>query len=86
MLIHKYDKLINFHLHQVSKILEQKKSMIIDIAMDPEQYFHPKLATGKNEQNIIVSPPLEDLSPLLSRDELAEDMIIPLHEKSKKLK
>ena len=81
-----YIKTWNDFNKNISKILEQKKSMIIDIAMDPEQYFHPKLATGKNEQNIIVSPPLEDLSPLLSRDELAEDMIIPLHEKSKKLK
>ena len=60
--------------------------MIIDVMMDPEQYFHPKLSTGRSEKNIIVSPPLEDLSPLLPRDELDKHMVIPLQEKSKKLK
>ena len=83
---YKYKKTWDDFNKNISKILKQKKSMIIDVMMDPEQYFHPKLSTGKNEQNIIVSPPLEDLSPLLSRDELTRDMIIPLHEKSKKLK
>ena len=73
-------------LIKIYKILKQKKPMIIDVMMDPEQYFHPKLYTGRNEKNIIVSPPLEDLSPLLPRDELDKNMIIPLHEKSKKLK
>jgi len=68
------------------KILKTKSPMIINVMMDPEQYFHPKLGTGKNSDNVIVSPPLEDLSPLLSREELNKSMIIPLHEKSKNLK
>ena len=67
-------------------ILKQKVPMLIEVMMDPEQFYHPKLSTGKNNENIIVSPPLEDLSPLLSRDELEKNMIIPLHKKSKKLK
>ena len=81
-----YIKTWNDFNKNISKILKQKKPMIIDVMMDPEQYFHPKLSTGRNEKNIIVSPPLEDLSPLLPRDELDKNMIIPLHEKSKKLK
>jgi len=68
------------------KILKTKSPMIINVMMDPEQFFHPKLGTGKNSDNVIVSPPLEDLSPLLSREELNKSMIIPLHEKSKNLK
>tara|TARA_B100000795_G_C22766472_1_gene425924 strand:- start:269 stop:1621 length:1353 start_codon:yes stop_codon:yes gene_type:complete len=81
-----YIKTWNDFNKNIPKILKQKKPMIIDVMMDPEQYFHPKLSTGRNEKNIIVSPPLEDLSPLLSRKDLSKDMIIPLHEKSKKLK
>ena len=71
---------------KIPLILKQKVPMIIEVMMDPEQFYHPKLGTGKNNKNIIVSPPLEDLSPLLSRDELEKNMIIPLHEKSKNLK
>ena len=71
---------------KIPNILKQKVPMIIEVMMDPEQYYHPKLSTGKNDQNIIVSPPLEDLSPLLTREELKKNMIIPMHEKSKKLK
>ena len=70
----------------IPKILKQKVPMIIEVMMDPEQYYHPKLSTGKNDQNVIISPPLEDLSPLLSREELEKNMLIPLHEKSKNLK
>ena len=80
-----YIKTWNDFNKNISKILKQKKPMIIDVMMDPEQNFHPKLSTSKNTKNIIVSPPLEDLSPLLSRDELAKSMIIPLHDKSKKI-
>ena len=80
-----YIKTWNDFNKNISKILKQKKPMIIDVMMDPEQNFHPKLSTSKNIKNIIVSPPLEDLSPLLSRDELAKSMIIPLHDKSKKI-
>jgi acetolactate synthase-1/2/3 large subunit len=34
----------------------------------------------------IVSPPLEDLSPLLPREELRENMIVGMHPKSEGLK
>jgi len=59
--------------------------VICEVFMDPEQYFYPKLglAIGANRQ--IVSPPLEDLSPLLSREELRENMIIGMHPKSEGL-
>ena len=54
--------------------------------MDPEQTFYPKLALTLAADNKIVSPPLEDLSPILEREKFFSEMIIPVHEKSKKLK
>ena len=56
--------------------------MICDVFMDPEQFFHPKLSVAVDRSGRLVSPPLEDLSPLLPRDELRENMIIDLHPKS----
>ena len=51
--------------------------------MDPEQFFHPKLGTFLNKKGKIISPPLEDLSPIISRQKLKKSMLIPLHKKSK---
>ena len=59
--------------------------LICDIFMDPEQYFYPKLSLAIRKDGTIVSPPLEDLSPLLSREELNQCMLMGLHDKSKDL-
>jgi acetolactate synthase-1/2/3 large subunit len=53
--------------------------------MNPEQYFHPKLGTAINKKGKIISPPLEDLSPLLDRKELKKSMIISIHKKSEEI-
>ena len=68
-----------------SKIQEEKGPVICDVFMDPEQYSYPKLSLAVKDDGVIVSPPLEDLSPLLSRDALEHEMIIGLHSKSKDL-
>lgn len=71
--------------NSIPKILKEKKAIICDVIMDPEQYFHPKLSTSMSKNGRIISPPLEDLSPLLKRNELQKSMIIPLHKKSKSI-
>ena len=40
----------------------------------------------KTDDNKIVSPPLEDLSPILERKKFFSEMIIPVHQKSKNIK
>ena len=70
----------------VPKILKEKKAIICDVMMDPEQYFYPKLSTAFDRNKKIVSPPLEDLSPNISRNELKSSMLIPLHKKSLNIK
>ena len=60
--------------------------LICEVFMHPEQLFVPKLSLAVQEDGTLVSPPLEDLSPLLPREELAAAMLDGLHEKSRQLK
>lgn len=55
------------------------------VVMDPEQKFVPKLSLAQRGDGSLVSPPLEDLSPLIPRDELEKNMIVGMHPKSKTL-
>ena len=71
---------------KIPKILKEKKAIICDVMMDPNQYFYPKISTEMSKEGKIVSPPLEDLSPLISRTDLKKNMLIPMHKKSKNLK
>ena len=51
---------------------------LLEVLLDPEQPFSPKLASRQLEDGRMVSSPLEDLAPFLSRTELAQNMLIPL--------
>lgn len=59
--------------------------LICEVFIDPEQYFVPKLAVAVQKDGVLVSPPLEDLSPLLPRDELRKNMLIGLLPNSENL-
>lgn len=59
--------------------------VICEVFMYPEQLFVPKLSLATGDDGTLVSPPLEDLFPLVSRDALAKAMIVGVHEKSKRL-
>jgi acetolactate synthase-1/2/3 large subunit len=58
---------------------------ICEVFMHPKQLFVPKLSLAPRPDGSIVSPPLEDLSPLLPREEMRENMLIGLHPKSSEL-
>jgi acetolactate synthase-1/2/3 large subunit len=53
---------------------------LLEVVLDPEQPFSPKLSSRQLADGSMVSSPLEDLAPFLSRDELADNMLIPLVE------
>ena len=59
--------------------------VICEVFMHPMQLFLPKLSLAPRPDGTIVSPPLEDLSPLLPRDEMRRNMTIGLHPKSAEL-
>ena len=52
------------------EILNKKGPSIIEIYMDPVQGFFPRLMTSASPNGALVSPPLEDLSPLISIEDL----------------
>ncbi|MFT7043261.1 MAG: acetolactate synthase-1/2/3 large subunit [Candidatus Azotimanducaceae bacterium] len=56
--------------------------VICEVFMDPEQLFIPKLSLAVKPNGELVSPPLEDLSPLVTFDDLTEAMVVPIHSKS----
>lgn len=59
--------------------------VICEVFMHPEQLFSPKLSLISKPDGTLVSPPLEDLSPLVPRDVLENAMLVDVHEKSKSL-
>jgi len=60
--------------------------VVCELMMDPEQNSLPKLGLAIGADGKIVSPPLEDLSPLLPRDEMRRNMVIGMHPKSESLR
>jgi acetolactate synthase-1/2/3 large subunit len=70
----------------VGQVQAADSALICEVFMDPEQAFYPKLGLAMGPGGKIVSPPLEDLSPLLPREELRENMIVGMHPKSEGLK
>lgn len=64
----------------IEEVLKQEGPVICEVFVSPKQNFEPKSATKKLEDGTLVSPPLEDLAPFLSREELKKNMIIPIIE------
>ena len=77
------------HWEQCDEIISQVQAIegpvICEVLMHSEQLFSPKLSLVAKENGTLVSPPLEDLSPLLPRDVVEKAMFIGMHEKSKVL-
>ncbi len=69
----------------VPKVQAIDGPVICEVFTHPEQPFVPKLSLVQQKDGSIISPPLEDLSPLLTRDEMRKNMLIGLHQKSNNL-
>lgn len=65
-------------METVDKILLTNGPVFCEIYTDTHQVWEPKSSTKRLEDGSLVSPPLEDLAPFLSREELKENMFIPL--------
>ena len=64
-------------------VLEAPGFRMCEVFVDTIQQFEPKSATMRRPDGSLVSPPLEDLAPFISREELAENMYIPMMEETK---
>ena len=70
----------------IPEVQNFKGSLICEVFMHPQQLFVPKLSLAIQEDGTLISPPLEDLSPFISREELQENMFSGMHNKSLKIK
>lgn len=60
----------------LSKVLSMAGPVICEIFVSRDQNFEPKSSAKRLPDGTMVSPPLEDLSPFLSEEEMEENMII----------
>ena len=60
--------------------LESSGPAICELMLDENQAFAPKLGAKQLPDGRIISPPLEDLSPFLPREELEQNMFISIPE------
>ena len=61
----------------IRQTLEGDGPQMCEVVLDLAQAFAPKLASKKLPDGRMVSAPLEDLTPLLTREEFLQNMIIP---------
>lgn len=64
--------------YKTSKVLQHDGYVMCEVFVTTTQKFEPKSATKKLDDGTLISPPLEDMAPFLSREELAENMYIPM--------
>jgi acetolactate synthase-1/2/3 large subunit len=57
---------------RIDEILASDESVLIEVVMSPNQRYLPRLSTIKLPDSSLMSPPLEDLEPLIDLEELAE--------------
>lgn len=72
---------INNHSDMKKKlkfVLAYDGPIICDINAVRDLVLNPKLQTKKTEDGRFISPPLEEMAPFLSKEELKRNMIIPL--------
>ncbi|MCD7728660.1 MAG: thiamine pyrophosphate-binding protein [Clostridia bacterium] len=62
----------------VHEVLAIEGATFCEIFTDTQQVWEPKSSTKRLPDGSLVSPPLEDLAPFLSREELKKIMLVPL--------
>ena len=65
---------------EVAKVLAQRGPMICEIMAPSDEVRAPRLTSVQREDGSMVTKPLEDLWPFLPREELRENMLVPLIE------
>lgn len=69
-------------LSLIDEALSTSDAELIEIVMDPEQKYFPRLATNKLPDGTLVSPPIEDLDPKIDISLLEEMLGYQAHENS----
>lgn len=61
---------------EVQDLMNSDECALIEVFVDPDQPFSPKLASRKLDDGTMVSPSLEDMAPFLPREEFAKNMLV----------
>ena len=64
----------------IKDVLSDPGAVLCEVFLDNDYVFAPRLSSRKEPDGRIISSPLEDLSPLLPRDELEANMISSINE------
>lgn len=70
----------------VEAFLNTPGPVMLEVIMHPEQLFIPRVGTIKGENGSLVSPPLEDMIPLVPEADLSAAMDGALHPESTRLR
>ena len=67
-------------LHQnLKSIIEYNGAYLCEIMCPSDEEVYPTSATMKTEDGKLVSQPLENMSPFLSKEEFEQEMIVKIH-------
>jgi len=58
---------------------------VLEVFMDPQQDFVPKVKGVVLEDQTILAPPIEEMSPLLPLEVIEQEMLINISNKSKQI-
>jgi len=71
------------HLHsKITQILNHNGPVFCEVMVSPEQMTEPRVLSHKTADGRMESSPMEDMSPLLDRNEFAKNMIIDYDQQS----
>lgn len=62
----------------IKEVVTSAGAVFCEVMVDKEQLFEPRVSSRKLSSGEMVSNPLEDMTPLLSREQLEAEMIIDL--------
>ena len=65
-------------LKTIEDVVASEGPVFCEVIIDKEQLFEPRVSSQKLPSGKMVSNPLEDMTPLLSREQLRDEMIIDL--------
>lgn len=67
---------------KIQELMNLEEPVLCEVMLDSNHKFMPKLSSKKLEDGRMISKPLEDLYPFLNKEELKENMIVPILEEN----
>jgi len=72
-------------IEQINAALFDDSLKVVEVMLKEDETLSPKVSAMPQSDGSIISMPLEDMSPLLPRAVLRQEMLVPLHPLSEKI-